>query len=156
MWAGLQDNLAKRIGQSIPWLIMLVGFLVVTACSGKIDLDKPPDIAYGVDPCDRCLMIINEARFAAAYITSSGETRRFDDIGGMLAYIDEFEDDIAVYWVHDFETEVWLKAEDAYYVDSEQQTPMGFGIVAFNDWQTAENWSDEYGGTVLTFEAILD
>jgi copper chaperone NosL len=101
-------------------------------------------------------MIINEARFASAYITNSGETRRFDDIGGMVAYKDEVEEDVAVYWVHDFESEAWLKAEEAYYIESEQQTPMGFGIVAFGSEQRAKNWSEEQGGAMLTFEDLFN
>ncbi len=140
----------------MPWFVLLVSLLFIVACSGNAGLEEPPQIVYGVDPCDRCLMIINEARFAAAYITGSGETRRFDDIGGMAAYKDEVKEDIVAYWVHDFETESWLKAEDAFFVGSEQQTPMGFGIVAFSDQQAAKKWSDEHGGTMLTFEDVFD
>ena len=44
------------------------------------------EIIYGQDPCDQCSMIINEPRFATAYVTKSGDVRRFDDLGGMLVY----------------------------------------------------------------------
>jgi copper chaperone NosL len=118
-------------------------------------LDEPPDIRYGEDSCDRCLMIINEARFAAAYVTEAGQTRRFDDIGGMVAYTDEISEDGAVFWVHDFDTEEWLKAEEAFYVESQQQTPMGFGIIAFADQQRAEQWAMENDGVILSFSDLF-
>jgi copper chaperone NosL len=143
-------------GKHTRWQIcfILVGLLLV-ACSSGPDLETPPDIRYGEDSCDRCLMIINEARYAAAYVTDDGETRRFDDIGGMVAYTQEVPEDVAVFWVHDFDTEEWLKAEAAIYVAGDHATPMGFGIVAFNDPDRAEAWAAEKGGMVMTFTELL-
>jgi len=100
-------------------------------------------------------MIINEARYAAAYVTDDGETRRFDDIGGLVAYTQEVTEDVAVYWVHDFDTEEWLKGDAAIYVTSDLATPMGFGIVAFTDPDRAEAWAAEKGGMVMTFTELL-
>ncbi len=100
-------------------------------------------------------MIISEARFAAAYVTEEGETRRFDDIGGMLEYANEEGEEVAVFWVHDYETEAWLKAEDATFVMKDDLvTPMGFGIIAFETRERAAAWSGEEGGMVMTFEAL--
>ena len=53
-------------------------------------------------------MIINEARFAASYVTVAGEVRRFDDIGNMLLYDYKHQEEVHVYWVHDFNTEEWM------------------------------------------------
>ena len=136
-------------------LLILAGLMTIVSCSSGPDLDEPPDIRYGEDSCDRCLMIINEARFAAAYVTEAGQTRRFDDIGGMVAYTDEISEDGAVFWVHDFDTEEWLKAEEAFYVESQQQTPMGFGIIAFADQQRAEQWAMENDGVILSFSDLF-
>ena len=135
-------------------LVILAGLLVVS-CSPEANLEEPPEIRYGEDTCDRCLMIINEARFAAAYTTADGQTRRFDDIGGMVAYNEEMTEDVAVYWVHDFDTEEWLKADLAFYVKSDYLTPMGFGIVAFAEQDRAENWATEIEGMVVTFDELL-
>ncbi len=100
-------------------------------------------------------MIINEARFAAAYVTVDGTARRFDDIGGMLAYDTDTQEDVAVYWVHDFETEAWVKAEEAYFVRSQDQiTPMGFGIVAFALHDRAEGWAAQREATVMDFSQL--
>ena len=151
---------ANRIkAHSLTWptllLLLLIGLLAVSCNSGP-DLDEPPDILYGEDTCDRCLMIINEARYAAAYVTADDQARRFDDIGGMLAYNQEMSEEVAVFWVHDFDTEAWLKAEEAYFVKSKQITPMGFGIVAFDGQDRAKAWTVEKDGMVMTFAELLD
>jgi copper chaperone NosL len=144
----------QKLGISLL-LLILAGLITVASCSSGPDFDEPPDIRYGEDSCERCLMIINEARFAAAYVTDGGETRRFDDIGGMVAYIDEISEDVAVFWVHDFDTEEWLKAEEAFYVESQQQTPMGFGVIAFTEQQRADQWATENEGVMLSFADLF-
>lgn len=137
-------------------VLLIFGALLIAACSTAPDLDQPPEIRYGEDTCERCYMIINEARFAAAYVTREGDSRRFDDIGGMLAYNQEMSEDVAVFWVHDFDTEEWLKADEAYFVESDNQhTPMGFGIVAFAGRDRAEEWAAEQDGMVMTFSELL-
>lgn len=149
----------KKLGRIIRLSILFLllgGIISVASCSSGPVFDEPPDIRYGEDSCDRCLMIINEARFATAYVTNSGETRRFDDIGGMVAHHDEIGEDVAVFWVHDFETEQWLKAETAFYVESQQQTPMGFGIVAFANRQMAEQWATENDGVMLSYADLFN
>ena len=151
-------SLRHHGGQNIgifPLLLILAGLMTIVSCSSGPDLEEPPDIRYGEDSCDRCLMIINEARFAAAYVTEAGQTRRFDDIGGMVAYTDEISEDGTVFWVHDFDTEEWLKAEEAFYVESQQQTPMGFGIIAFADQQRAEQWAMDNDGIMLTYSDLF-
>ena len=138
-------------------LIAAIVMVVLAGCSSGPDLEEPPDIRYGEDVCDRCVMIINEAKYAAAYVTPEGEVRRFDDIGGMAAHIDEIPEDIAVLWVHDYDTEEWLKADKAYYAGNEDlATPMGFGIIAFADGERAEEWAVEQSGTVFTYSELFE
>ena len=116
------------------WIILaLLGavLLLLVACGQSADTNTPPEIMYGQDVCDQCGMIISEEKFAAAYWTVDGEARRFDDIGGMFAYIAANPEEAASYWVHDITTGDWIRAEEAYYVsDSDLMTPMGFGIAA--------------------------
>lgn len=116
------------------WIILaLLGavLLLLVACGQSADTNTPPEIMYGQDVCDQCGMIISEEKFAAAYWTADGEARRFDDIGGMFAYIAANPEEAASYWVHDITTGDWIRAEEAYYVsDSDLMTPMGFGIAA--------------------------
>jgi copper chaperone NosL len=101
-------------------------------------------------------MIISETRYASAYVTSDGQERRFDDLGEMLAFVGEEAEDVAVYWVHDYETEEWLKADEAFIVKSAgERTPMGYGIVAFADRARAESWAAANQGAVATLDELL-
>ena len=141
-------------------LFLIVALLLFAAvgCGGSANTDEPPKIAYGQDVCERCGMIITEEKFAAAYWTEGGEARRFDDIGGMLAYITEESEDVASYWVHDFATSEWIHAENAHYVvDSDLMTPMGFGIAAFSDEAQAKAMAQgQEGIMVMPFARLLD
>lgn len=141
------------------WWRLLLALLVTASlslsCGRGPDLSRPPEIRYGEDVCDQCRMIISEARFAAAYVTAAGDTRRFDDIGDMLAYMGDRHEDVAAIWVHDYETEAWLRAEEAHYVVSEHvHTPMGHGIVAFADDARAEAFAAEVGGQVAAWPEL--
>lgn len=118
-------------------LVSLV-LILLTACKQQANIEEPPTILYGQDVCDRCGMIISEETYAAAYWTKDGDARRFDDIGGMLAYIAEEQEEIASHWVHDFPSGEWIRAEEAtFLIDSDLKTPMGFGIAAFADEEQA-------------------
>lgn len=131
-------------------LLMMLLLLVVAGCSQPLNTGEPPVIAYGQDSCDRCGMIISEEKFAAAYWTEDGEARRFDDIGGMFAHNAEENEKVASYWVHDFVTGEWIRAEEAIYVlDSSLMTPMGFGIAAFDDEKEAQALAHGQEGVVV-------
>lgn len=140
----------------MTWLPLLLGFLwVASGCQTGPPLDKAPEISYGKDVCDQCGMIISEPRFAASYITRQGEAHRFDDIGDMLVYNARRREDVAVFWVHDYETEEWLRAENAYFVlDKGYITPMGHGLIAAKDRARAEALVKGGQREVLSFEAI--
>ncbi len=141
-------------GQALMSLVV-IGFLML-GCQSPAPLDKPPDIRYGEDVCDKCRMIISEARFAAAYVTRQGEVRRFDDIGDMVQYHQEQAEEVAVFWVHDFETEEWLRADRAFFVMSADiRTPMGHGIVALGEKSRADRLATSLQGKVLTFQELL-
>jgi copper chaperone NosL len=101
-------------------------------------------------------MIISEVRFAAAYLTRQGEWRLFDDLGDMLEFSKTSREDISVFWVHDYESEAWLKAESAIFVESaELHTPMGYGIVALGHRERAERLAHQTSGEILSFAGLL-
>ena len=134
---------------------MAVGLLlgiVLGGCQSRVDPDTPPEIRYGEDICDQCRMIISEPRYAAAYVTRQSLTRRFDDIGDLLLYHARHREDVLAFWVHDYETEEWLKAPQAFYVMSpELHTPMAHGIVALRERARAAVLAAEMHGRVFTF-----
>ena len=154
IWRSISGDILVGIGLRV--VLLVAAAVLLGACSSSPNLDEPPTILYGEDVCDRCMMIINEARYATAYTTSDGQTRRFDDIGGMIRYDLDMGEDVAVFWVHDYETEEWLKADTAFYVkDDNLHTPMGFGIIAFDSQERAESWAAEQGGMMMTFSDLV-
>ena len=147
-----------QLQQRLPlalWPLLLAGIWLLVACGSPPDFDQPPEIRYGEDICVRCSMIVNEARYAAAYVTAEGEARLFDDIGGMFDYNAQMNEEVAVFWVHDFDTEEWLKADQAYYVEGDYITPMGYGIVAFSEESRADAWAAENEGMIIAFDNLL-
>lgn len=134
----------------------LVALVAVSLSGCQASRERPPQIRYGRDRCAQCGMIISEARFAAAYLTREGTWRSFDDIGDMLAFSKAHREDVAVFWVHDYEGEAWLKADSAFLVkSSELHTPMGHGIVALGDRERAEQLARQVHGSVFTFTELL-
>lgn len=141
----------------VPLVLAALSLLLAVGCGQAANTDAAPEILYGQDVCERCGMIISEEQFAAAYWTERGDARRFDDIGGMLAYISEESEDVASYWVHDFATGEWIRAEGAYFVvDSDLMTPMGFGIAAFENEEQAQALAhDQEGVMIMPFAELL-
>ncbi len=126
--------------------------LLLLGCQSAADLDTPPEILYGQDICDECSMIISESRYAASYVTTTGEVRRFDGIGDMLLYDSKHHEQVHVYWVHDFDSEAWLLADKATLVQSATlSTPMGWGLIAFADPAAAADYVAAQGGSTTTF-----
>lgn len=141
-----------------PVVVLVVAVAVLAgACGGGGD--KPPDIAYGRDTCAECHMIISEPRFAAAYRTSDGTERKFDDIGDMVAFgVRQNQLDGSKVWVHDFETEEWLDARTATYVAGDAgaiDTPMGRGVLAFSERSAAEAYASGKAAKVVTWDELV-
>ena len=148
-------NKAKLFRVYVDFLFLLIIAFLLGACGSSPDLDKPPEIVYGQDVCDECGMIINEARFAASYVTTTGEVRRFDDIGNMLLHTYKHQAEVHVYWVHDFNTEAWINAEKATLVlNPDLVTPMAWSLAAFATEADAGAYVAKFGGTISTFAAL--
>ena len=136
-------------------LFLLVTALFLVACGSAPNLDEPPEILYGQDACEECSMIINEARFAASYVTTDGEVRRFDDIGNMLLYAHKHQEDVHIYWVHDFNSEEWIDAQKAAIVlNPDLITPMAWSLAAFASEDDAEAYVAEFGGAISSLAAL--
>lgn len=136
--------------------ICCTGLLILAACGPQAAPDEPPAIRYGEDICDECNMIIDDARFAASYVTMTGDVRRFDDIGDMLVYSQKHDEAVHIYWVHDYDSAEWINAETATFVLSPNlTTPMAWGLAAFADETGAEAFITENGGSSMTFAGLL-
>ncbi|MBK8431978.1 MAG: nitrous oxide reductase accessory protein NosL [Chloroflexi bacterium] len=145
-----------RLRSSLPLLFLLIVLtLLQLACGRAPDLETPPEIVYGEDVCVECGMIISDPRFAAAYVTSAGDARLFDDIGDMLVYDQRMGEAVHAYWVHDLHSEAWARAETATFVtQSNLNTPMGWGIVAFATAEDARLYVQASGGMMTTLAEL--
>jgi copper chaperone NosL len=133
----------------------LTAVLWLTGCGAESPSDTPPEIRYGADVCDQCSMIISEPKYAASYVTTSGEVRRFDDVGELLAYDAIHKETVHIYWVHDYTSEEWIRADAATFVFNQGlNTPMGWGLAAFANESDATQLIHEQGGTSVTWATL--
>lgn len=91
-----------------------------------------PSIQYGSENCARCRMLISNPKFAGAWRQKDGREEHFDDIGCMVLLDSERHLGVDTqYWVHDFDSEEWIDAITATYVQSaEIHSPMNYGVAA--------------------------
>ena len=137
-------------------IILLTIIFVICGCSSNSNNSEPPKIVLGQDPCDNCFMLINEKKFAASIWLSNGESKRFDDIGCMIDYVQKSGDKISSYWVYDYNNDKPLKAEEAYFVKSDKLlTPMSFGIVAFKTKSAASQYAAKYNTELIVFNDLI-
>jgi copper chaperone NosL len=135
--------------------ILIFPFLIfsITSCKNETEI-KPVEILYGQDSCERCKMIISEKTYSAEYILPKGEARKFDDIGCMIHFHNEEEskgDKIVARFVRDYNTGEWIDATKAYFVGSKDIiTPMGHGLAAFKDKESARRLAKRVDATVFS------
>ncbi len=121
------------------------------------DGDRYPEIRYGSEACARCWMVIDDVRFAAAWIGSSGEEVHFDDIGcAALEAAERALEGGARIFVHDFTRQDWLDAHTAGYVlaPASIRTPMAYGLAATEDRAAAEALARRSEGRVLGWDEL--
>lgn len=137
--------------------VLALATLILAACDSD-EVGGAPEINYGRDICIECGMIIDDARFAAAYRLADGTEKIFDDLGGLIVNGRESgELNAASIWVSDFENEVLVEAESAYFVPTlGVASPMGHGILAFSDRSRAEAMATELEGEVISWETVVD
>ncbi|MBI4346701.1 MAG: hypothetical protein HY553_07580 [Elusimicrobia bacterium] len=92
----------------------------------------PPELRFGRTECARCGMIVSEERFACGWIGDDGGSVGFDDVGEMLAALEETPALRSRAWVRDMKGGGWVRLEEAHLRRIEGlATPMGTGWVAF-------------------------
>ena len=138
--------------------MLFVLFVSLTACAETANVEPtPPAIHYGEDICEACGMIISDARYAAAYITADGEGRTFDEVAGMIITHLDKQEDVVAFFVHDYQTQDWIRGETATYVlSSDLVTPMALGLIAFDSTTNATEFMTQSGsGQLFSFEEVL-
>lgn len=139
-------------------MLLAVLTILLAACGGATAAG-PPEINYGRDICIECGMIIEDPRFAATYRLDDGTEKIFDDLGGLIIKGRETGDleSGATVWVSDFDDEVLIESETAFYVPTMGvASPMGHGILAFSEESRALATAEDLGGEVITWETVLE
>jgi copper chaperone NosL len=138
-------------------LALALAFIALSACGGNANTEPvPPTIHYGEDMCEFCGMIVSEERFAAGYITPAGQEHIFDDIGDLVQARLKNPEAAAAIFVHEYDDHIWIKAEIAFYVKSDNlPTPMLSGIAAFASAERARDFAEELNGQVFSFDELL-
>lgn len=143
---------------SRAWLLAVFFLLIfLTACANSASAEPvPPTIHYGEDVCEFCNMIISDEHHAAGYLTEDGQQHIFDDIGDMFLNHLQKSDKVTAFFVHNYETKTWIRAEKAVYVQSSNLfTPMFSGLAAFDSAEKAEILAAELQGHTMTFAEVL-
>ncbi len=134
--------------------LMAVGMLVaggLTGCGGG-----PPQIAWNSDACDFCRMTISERRFAAAAITSTGRTVRFDAIECLAGWVMAQPQGPTAIWVTDAERPGTLIPVDnaRFFRAVSGHSPMGKGFIAVATTHNLKQMVAKYGEGPLTWDQI--
>jgi copper chaperone NosL len=138
-------------------LLASVAVILATLLSGCGDSEAsldPPEIHYGEDISEMGMFVVDPRYTVAALPGDSDKWLLFDDIGEFFKYLDLHPDtEFRAMWVNDYRDKDWLKAEDAWYVESSKiKSPMGWGIAAFRDEADARATAEDAGGTVMTWQ----
>lgn len=138
-----------------------LAFVAAAGCASGPAKVEPPTIYYGEDVCDQCGMVISDERFAAASVVEVApgqtEARVFDDVGDLFLYHEEHADEtVLARYVHDYNTQAWLAAEDAFYVASDAiHSPMVHGVAAFATRKDAGKMAADVGGETLDYAGLV-
>lgn len=121
---------------------------LAAACAGSAG--GPPRWTLERSACAECSMLLSEAEFVAAY-RLDGEDHLFDDLGCLLAALDEEPAaERAEVWVNGYESRRWMGAGEATFVHSPGlASPMGSGLAALRDPAAAAALAERTGGRVV-------
>lgn len=154
--SGLEFRKHKKLKKrSMPVaVIALFSLFSFASCSSG-----PQPVKIGVDQCSFCKMGISDTRFAAELITQKGKLYKFDDIHCMLSFVSAPEWDkstVKNYYLANFsQPDQWLEAENALLLKSDQlKSPMGGNSAAFANEADRKSASDEFSGTVISWNEI--
>ncbi|MFN8544946.1 MAG: nitrous oxide reductase accessory protein NosL [Candidatus Binatia bacterium] len=113
-------------------------------------------IAYGRDTCAYCRMHLSQPGWAGEMRDAEGQLTKYDDIGCLLQAMLKRHREIPEAWVEDHASGRLVPLLGAYLVRAPgATTPMGHGLVAFGDEESAHGFADAKGGEVVRLEDLL-
>ena len=143
-------KLLAGIGIAVGGVVLAVLFLWPGPIQG------PEPIAYGRDACAQCRMHMSRVGFAGEMRDREGRLTKYDDIGCLLRAMVATHREVPETWVEDHDSGAWISLLAAHFVRSPRtDTPMGYGIVAFETEPAANAFAAREGGTIAQLEDIL-
>ena len=110
---------------------MVVLALLLFSCNGGGI--KPAEI-FPEDACANCRMAVSDRRFASEIIDDGNEAFKFDDIGCMMKFRSKHSGmNVTATFLTDFDTKEWIPNDRAVIIETDVETPMGSGKLAFSD-----------------------
>jgi len=162
---------------SLLFAVLALFTLILAACGDDganevedaetedVESNKDTDLAYDpgdIDPdtdvCEICGMAIADDQHATQIVLKNERVLKFDDLGDLYVWLDENgDDDVGAKFVRDFDSKEWIQLEDATFVyDEDIATPMGFGVISFENSEDAEQYIEENGLGELLSATDLD
>jgi len=120
---------------------------------------SPKAIDYGNDGCHFCKMTIVDKVHGGEIVTNKGKIYKFDASECMINFLKEFDTSIVeLYLSNNYsEPEVFIDATKATFIISENiPSPMGAFLSAFKNKADAEKAKAEKGGTLYTWNELLE
>lgn len=127
--------------------LLLAAALPLPACADAI-----PGIVFDLDACEHCRMTISDRRFAAAAITATGRTVRFDSLECLASWVNGAAAPPRALWVSDAAAPGVLipLATARLHRAAAGITPMGMGFVA-----VAASWgTTPWDGPVVAWDSV--
>jgi len=116
----------------------------------------PEPIAYGSDACAHCRMHITRPGFGGEIRDRDGTLTKYDDVGCLLQAMLAKRHEIPESWVEDHDSGRLVPLLTAHLVRTERSaTPMGSGIVAFQDDAAARAFARSAGADLVRLEDLV-
>lgn len=138
--------------------VLFAMLLVFVACGEDKGALDPPKINYGVDMSEMGMPVV-DPRFTVATLPEGTENwLLFDDIGEFLKFHQNRSEAFQVMWVPDHDTEKWVTAEDAWYVQADEfcYSPMKWCVAAFASEESAQKAQSQFGGDMWNWKTVFD
>lgn len=117
-----------------------------------------PELAFGQEACANCGMLIDDPRFAGAWIEPGNRQQHFDDIGCLVSWMSQVPPPEGTrYFVRNYADDGWLRGESAHFAMSEDfRTPMAYGAVAFENESAARRAGDKLGAHYSNWAGLAE
>lgn len=133
--------------------------LIIFICACSCSIHERP-IHYGEDDCDYCKMTIMDHRYGSELVTQKGKVYTFDAAECLIDFLYNNEEIgatakfllVTPYTRPDHLIDA---TQATFLVSKEMPSPMGAYLTAFSERPVAEEFQQENGGDLYTWEEVF-